>query len=55
MADWTDWLSATEARAILDAKVKTRFPARNERGEKVMRYTALTADERAKVEARANG
>ncbi len=55
MADWTDHLTKAEAAAILASPVKTRFPARNERGEKIIRYTALSASEVVKVKAKAAG
>ena len=55
MADWIDHLTIEEAQAVLDAPVKTRYPARNDRGEKVTRYVAVTAAERTRLEAKANG
>lgn len=53
MADWTDHLTREEAQAILAAKVKTRYPARNALGEKVTRYTAPTAAELERIRAKA--
>lgn len=55
MADWTARLTATQARTILDAPVKTRFRAPDATGIWRVRYTALTASERASLEAIANG
>jgi hypothetical protein len=55
MADWTSHVSKAQARAILDAKIKTRFSAPDASGIWRTRYTALTASERTSLEAIANG
>ena len=55
MTDWIDHLSPTEARAVLDAPVKTRFAARNDRGEKITRYTLPTATELGRLRSKARG
>lgn len=52
--DWIDHLSKTEARAVLDAPVKTRFMARNDRGERAWRYAKPTAAELSRIEAKAS-
>lgn len=54
MVDWVDHLTKAEAQAVLDAKVKTRYPARDGAGSKVMRYTAPTASELARIREKAN-
>lgn len=53
--DWIDHLTATEAQAVLDAPIKTRFKARNDQGEKVTRYTKPTVSELDRIRAKANG
>ena len=55
MADWIDHLTPAEAQAVLDAPVKTRYPARNDRGEKVTRYTLPTATELGRLKDKARG
>ena len=55
MADWIDHLTQPEAQAILDAPIRTRFEARNDRGEKVTRYTAPSSADLIRIKAKAGG
>lgn len=55
MADWIDFLTQSEAQTILDYPVKVRYPARNERGQKVTRYVAPTKEELERIKAKAQG
>ena len=52
MADWIDHLTASEAQAVLDAPVKTRFMAKNDRGERAWRYAKPTIAELARIQAK---
>lgn len=64
MADWTDHLTQPEAQAIVDiidappkpgSEPKTRFEGRNDRGEKVTRYSRPTKAEMDRIRAKAQG
>jgi hypothetical protein len=59
MADWIDHLTRAEAQKIVtlmaDPKaIKTRFEARDDRGQKATRYSAPTKAELDRVKAKAN-
>jgi hypothetical protein len=51
--DWVDHLSPAEARAILNAPIKTRFMARDNAGVRTMRYTKLNSAETARLRSKA--
>lgn len=55
MGDWIDRLTKRDAQAILDAEVKTRIPARDERGALITRYVAPTKAEMQRIQEKANG
>lgn len=51
--DWIDRLSPAEAKVVLEAPVKTRYPARDAAGRKVTRYVAPTRAEVDRLKAKA--
>lgn len=52
MASWIDRLTIAEASAILEEPGRTRYPARNERGEKVTRYVKPTKADLERIRER---
>lgn len=55
MADWVDYLTAKEAKHIADNPTSTRYPARDDRGQSVTRYTAPTKAELERIRTKVNG
>lgn len=55
MADWIDHLTLEEAQAVLNAPIKTRYMARDDRGSKAMRYVAPSAGQLARIKEKASG
>lgn len=53
MADWTSHLTKAEAKAILDAKIKTRFEGRDSAGQRTTRYSQPSAAELARIREKA--